>query len=187
MGTPAEPNVTRLLHSWRQGNERALDELLPLVYDQLHALASRYLHGERGGHTLQATALVHEAYLRLVGTDVNWEDRVHFFAVAARTMRRILVDHARSRLRDKRGGGAEKLSLEEAYMVGSEPTETLLEMDQALDRLAEMDSRKAQLVEFFYFGGLSYQEAASVLQISEATVHRELKMAKAWLYHELKS
>jgi len=181
---PAE--VSRLLLAFRNGDESALARLMPLVYDELHALARRHLRGERPGHTLQTTALIHEAYLRLAGADARWEDRVHFFAVAAQTMRRILVDHARTRGRAKRGGGVAPITLEDAAIVAAEPPADLVELDEALERLSSLDPRKARVVELHYFGGLTYDETAAALGVSAATVDRELRMAKAWLYHELR-
>ena len=181
---PAE--VSRLLLAFRNGDEGALAHLMPLVYDELHALARRHLRGERPGHTLQTTALIHEAYLRLVGADAQWEGRVHFFAVAAQMMRRILVDHARSRGRAKRGGGVAPITLEDAAIVAAEPPADLVELDEALERLSSLDPRKARVVELHYFGGLTYDETATALGVSAATVDRELRMAKAWLYHELR-
>src|ERR1700677_749859 len=177
--------VTRLLQEWGGGNKAALDELMPIVYEQLRKLASRCLRAERPDHTLRATALVHEAYLRLVDADVAWQDRVHFFAVAARLLRRILVDHAKANNRQKRGGGIEKITLDEAVFVGPQATRGIVELDQALQRLAAHDERKSEIVEFLCFGGLTYDETAAALKISSATVHRELKMAKAWLHREL--
>jgi RNA polymerase sigma factor (TIGR02999 family) len=184
MSTERE-SVTRLLHEWGGGNKEALDQLMPVVYDQLHRLASKCLRSERPDHTLRATALVHEAYMRLVNADVAWQDRVHFFAVAARTLRRILVDHAKSNDREKRGGGAEKVQLDEAVMVGPQGGAGIIELDLALQRLAEHDPRKSEIVELLCFGGLTYDETAAALKISPATVHRELKMAKAFLHREL--
>jgi RNA polymerase sigma-70 factor (ECF subfamily) len=181
---PEQQQVTRLLREWGGGNKQALDLLMPLVYDQLRKLASRCLAAERPGHTLRATALVNEAYLRLVETDASFHDRVHFYAVAARLLRHILVDHARAQNRQKRGGGAERLTLDESVMVGGEQPE-LLELDEALNRLASRDKRKSEIVELLFFGGLTYDETAAALGISTATVHRELTMAKAWLYREL--
>lgn len=177
--------VTRLLQEWGGGNKAALDELMPVVYEQLRKLASRCLRSERPDHTLRATALVNEAYLRLVDADVAWQDRVHFFAVSARLLRRILVDHAKANHRKKRGGGAEKVTLDEALLVGPQATGGIMELDQALQRLAAHDQRKSELIELLCFGGLTYDEAATALKISPATVHRELKMAKAWLHREL--
>jgi RNA polymerase sigma factor (TIGR02999 family) len=181
----ADPTVSALLLRWRGGDTSALEQLMPLVYDELHALARRQLLGERSDHTLQTTALLHEAYLRLVGSDVHWEGRVHFLAVAAQTMRRILVDHARTRSRQRRGGGLRVISIDDANPVAPEPAMDLLILDEALDRLAAMDGRKARAAELHYFGGLSYDETAEALGISAATVHRELRVAKAWLYREL--
>lgn len=178
--------VTRLLQELNEGNKEAVDRLIPLVYDQLRRLASRCLLAERPGHTLRATALVHEAYVRLAGSDsAQWQDRVQFYAVAARVMRHILVDHARSHARQKRGGGAEKVPLDEAIMVGEQGSLDLIELDQALQRLAANDPRKSQIVELLFFGGLTYDESAAALNISPATLHRELKLAKAWLHREL--
>ncbi len=178
--------VTRLLSAWRAGDQDALDRLVPLVYDELRALARRRLRAERGDHTLQATALVHEAYARLVGADLDLADRAHFFAVAARTMRRILVDHARGKAREKRGGGAAVVTLSEDVVADDEPGEDLLALDEAIGRLAELSERKAKVVELHYFGGLTYPETAAALDVSEATVDRDLRMAKAWLANELR-
>jgi RNA polymerase sigma-70 factor, ECF subfamily len=184
--TPPERQlVTRLLKEWGAGNKAALDELMPVVYEQLRKLASICLRSERPEHTLRATALVHEAYLRLVDADVDWQDRVHFFAVSARLLRRILVDHAKANRRQKRGGGAETISLDEAVMIGPQTAGGIVELDTALQRLAAHDQRKSDIIELLCFGGLTYDEAASSLNISPATVHRELKMAKAWLHREL--
>ncbi len=177
--------VTRLLQEWSNGNKGALDELMPLVYDQLRRLASRCLRDERPDHTLRATALVNEAYLRLVGADVAWQDRAHFFAIAARLLRRVLVDHAKSHNRQRRGGGAEKITLDEAVLIGPGVGSGILDLDEALQRLATHDERKSQIIELLFFGGLTYDETAVALSISPATVHRELIMAKAWLHREL--
>jgi RNA polymerase sigma factor (TIGR02999 family) len=177
--------VTSLLQQWGSGNKEALDQLMPLVYDQLRKVASRCLRDERSDHTLRATALVNEAYLRLVDADVAWQDRVHFFAISARLLRRILVDHAKSHNRQKRGGGVAMVELDEAVMIGPNPPSGLLDLDEALQRLAEHDSRKSEIVELLFFGGLTYDEAAAALKISPATLHRELVMAKAWLHREL--
>jgi RNA polymerase sigma factor (TIGR02999 family) len=177
--------VTRLLRDWNAGNKGALDELMPLVYDQLHRLAAKCLRSERPDHTLRATALVNEAYLRMVNADVEWHDRVHFFAIAARMLRRILVDHAKANRREKRGGGAEKVQLDEAIMIGPQSCGGVIELDLALQRLAEHDPRKSEIIELLCFGGLTYDEAAAALKISPATVHRELKLAKAFLHREL--
>lgn len=177
--------VTHLLKEWGDGNKAALDELMPVVYQQLRKLASICLRAERPDHTLRATALVHEAYIRLVGADVEWQNRVHFFAVSARLLRRILVDHAKSNKRQKRGGGAENIPLDEAIMVGPQSSGGLIELDLALQRLAALDQRKSDIIELLCFGGLTYDEAAAALKISPATVHRDLTMAKAWLHREL--
>jgi RNA polymerase sigma factor (TIGR02999 family) len=177
--------VTLLLQELSSGNKKAFDQLMPLVYDQLHKLAARCLQSERPGHTLRATALVHEAYIHLAGSNADWQNRVQFYAVAARVMRHILVDHARAHNRQKRGGGAEQISLDEAVVVGAEPSTELLELDQALHKLATHDSRKSEIIELLFFGGLTYEESAAALNISPATLHRDLKMAKAWLYREL--
>ena len=183
---PTNPqNVTQLLQQSRGGDKVAFDQLMPVVYDQLHKLAARCFHSERPGHTLRTTALVHEAYLRLLDSDVAYNDRVHFYAVAARVMRRILVDHAKAHHREKRGGGAEKISLEQSADVGAQPPAQILELDEALERLASRDRRKSEVIELLFFGGLTYEEAATALEISPATLHRELRMAKAWLYNEL--
>lgn len=183
--SPDRQAVTQLLRQWSGGNKEALDQLMPFVYDQLHKLASNCLRSERPDHTLRATALVNEAYVRLVDADVEWQDRVHFFAVSARVLRRILVDHAKSRNRHKRGGEFQKVSLDEAMLVGPESDRNIIELDDALQRLAAQDQRKSDLIELLFFGGLTYDEAAAALQISPATVHRELTLAKAWLYREL--
>lgn len=182
---PDPPDITRLVLAWgRSGDDRVLEDLMPLVYADLHALAERYLQQERAGHTLQATALVSELYVRVAGADVAWEGRTHFFAVAARAMRRILVDHARTRARQKRGGGQVGVTLHEDLAAAERP-ETFLELDEALERLAALDERKARAVELHYFGGLGYEDIARALDISTATVHRDLRMARAWLYREI--
>ena len=178
-------NVTRLLKEWRGGNRQALDELTPIVYDELRRLAAHRLQGERPGHTLQATALVHEAYMRLIQADIEWHDRAHFYAVAARVLRRVLVEYARMHASQKRGGGKAPMPLDEALEVGTEATSTVLELDEALERLAALDRRKSDVLELLFFGGLTYDETAAALDISAATVHRELKLAKAWLHREL--
>lgn len=182
---PDRQLVTQLLQQWGAGDRQALDQLMPIVYDQLHKLASNCLRSERPDHTLRATALVHEAYLKLVQADVDWQDRVHFYAVSARILRRILVDHAKSRNRHKRGGEYQQIPLEEAVLVGPEADRGMVELDEALQRLASQDRRKSDLIELLFFGGLTYDEAAAALKISPATVHRELTLAKAWLNLEL--
>jgi len=173
--------VTQLIREWRSGEGDALDRLVPLVYEELKALADNRLRGERPGHTLQATALVHEAYARLVAAEIDFNDRAHFFAVIAQTMRRILVDYARARARVKRGGNQVALTLDEQIAVVEDRPEELLALDDALVRLAEVDARKAKVVELHYFGGLTYAEIAASLDVSDVTVFRDLRLAKAWL------
>ena len=183
---PAErEQVTRLLHQWRDGDKQALNELMPLVHRQLHSLAARCLSAERSNHTMRATALVNEAYLRLVTSDASFQDRVHFFAVSARILRHILVDYARTQQRQKRGAGIQMLSLDDALQVGETAASELDDLDEALTSLAEKDQRKSEVVELIYFGGLTYDEAAAALNISAVTVHRELRMAKAYLKRAL--
>ena len=179
-------SVTSYLRALSGGSKEALDQLMPLVYDQLHRLAAKCLRAERPNHTLRATALVNEAYLRLVDANVDWQDRVHFFAISARILRRILVDHAKANRSQKRGGGEEKLQFDEAVMVGPQSEAGIIELDLALQRLAEHDRRKSEIIELLCFGGLTYDETAAALNISPATVHRELKMAKAFLHRELR-
>ena len=179
-------SVTSYLRALSAGNKEALGQLMPLVYDQLHRLAAKCLRAERPNHTLRATALVNEAYLRLVDANVDWQDRVHFFAISARILRRILVDHAKANRSQKRGGGEEKLQFDEAVMVGPQSEAGVIELDLALQRLAEHDRRKSEIIELLCFGGLTYDETAAALNISPATVHRELKMAKAFLHRELR-
>ena len=180
-------NITQLLHDWGEGDDRAFDELLPLIYSELHRRAAIYLRHERQNHTLQPTALVHEAYLKLVDqSNVRWENRMHFFAVAARAMREILIDHAKSRKREKRGGGAENLPLEEALLAAAEQSDVdLIALDEALTRLGEIDPQQVRIVELRYFCGLSLDETAETLGISRATVTRDWTMAKAWLHREM--
>jgi RNA polymerase sigma-70 factor (ECF subfamily) len=177
--------VTQLLKRLSGGDKAAFDHLVPLVYDQLRKLAARSLRSQRPDHTLRATALVHEAYMKLSDASGDWQDRVHFYAVAARVMRNILVDYAKAGKRQKRGGGAERIVFDEAVLIGPAPVPGLADLDEALQRLETHDPRKAQVVELLFFGGLTYDEAAAALGISEATVHRDLKMAKAWLHKEL--
>jgi len=181
-------DVTRLLLAWGNGDDEALQALMPLVYEELRAIARRALRGEAEGHTLRTTALVHEAYVRLVGADVAWEGSRHFMRIAARAMRRVLVDHARARKSQKRGGGAAVVGLDtiEGVLAGGGRPEDVLELDEALERLIALEERKGQVIELHYFGGLSYDEVAEALDVSSATVHRDLRMARAWLYKELK-
>lgn len=185
MSSARSNNVTQLLLEWRGGSQQALDRLMPLVYDELRRLAQRYMRNERREHTLQATALVNEAYIRLVDMKVSWQDRAHFFAVAARLMRRLLVDHARAQHRVKRESGGPKISLDDAAEVSARPASDLVALDEALTQLAEFDPRKTEIIELHFFGGLSNEEVAEALGISRATVQRELRLAKAWLNHEL--
>lgn len=182
--TPAHA-VTRLLRTWREGDEQAREELLPMVYQELRRLAQRELRKERAGHTLESRDLVHEAYMRLVGAEISWQDRSHFFALCGRTMRRILVDHARARQRDKRGSGITLLSLDHADGAVQPCNPDVLLLDEAMSRLGSIDPRMEQVVELHYFAGLTYDELASALAISPATVHRDLAFAKAWLRRQL--
>jgi len=186
MTTPSPNEVTQLLLAWSQGDRSALDRLIPLVYEELRRLAHRYMGQERTGHTLQTTALVNEAYLRLIdASQVQWQNRAHFFAVSAQLMRRILVDFARARRNLKRGGGAQQVSLGEALLAPLEPDADLVALDEALTALAAIDQRQAQAVELRFFGGLSVEETAEVLKVSPETVHRDWRVAKAWLLREL--
>ena len=189
-GTPpaGAREVTQLLAGWSRGDEAALQELTPLVYEELRRLAHRYMERQRPDHTLQTTALVHEAYLRLVDQErPSFANRSHFFAVAAKAMRQILVDHARSQARQKRGAGANRVELDEGAMVSPEPAQGIVDLNDALERLATVDSRKAHVVELRYFGGLNQDEIAVVLKISAVTVRRDWVFAKAWLYDQLHS
>ena len=190
MDTPSvsQQRVTELLAQWSHGDDAALAELTPLVYDELRRLAHRHMGGERPGHTLQTTALVNEAYLRLADqTKPRWQNRAHFFAVAARAMRQILVSYARSQQSQKRGGGAFKVDLDEAALVSPEESQEIVDLHEALEQLSALDSRKAQVVELKYFGGLNYDEIAEVLKISRITARRDWEFAKLWLYTELHS
>jgi RNA polymerase sigma factor (TIGR02999 family) len=184
---PTSPHeITHLLGAWRNGDQNALDQLVPLVYNELRQIAHRALSQQPNNRTLQTTALVHEAYLRLAGEpDVAWQNRAHFFAVAARVMRFLLVDQARARGRDKRGGGQLPIALDDAAVIAPERPELLLALDEALDRLTALDEQKSRVVEMRYFGGMSIDEVAEVLGIAPITVKREWGRAKAWLYHEL--
>lgn len=178
-------DVTRLLGAWRSGDAAALDALTPLVYRELHRLARSAMRGERSGHTLQTTALVHEAFLALAGADVQWADRAHFFAIAARQMRRILVNHGEAHRAAKRGGGLPHADLDEALDVIGTPSAEISDLDDALKRLEAFDVRKAQILELHYFGGLTYDEMALALGLSASTVDTELRFAKAWLREQL--
>lgn len=185
---PANPQeVTQLLVDWSQGDQTALEKLMPLVYEELRRLARHYMAGQRPDHTLQTTALVNEAYLRLADQKRrNFKNRSHFFAVAAKAMRQILVNYAKAAQRQKRGAGASKVELDEAALVSPEQTTAILDLNDALERLATLDSRKAQVVELRYFGGLKQDEIAEVLKISTVTVRRDWVFSKAWLYSELR-
>jgi RNA polymerase sigma-70 factor (ECF subfamily) len=186
MSTTSPHEVTRLLLDWNNGNQAALDKLMPLVDRELHRLAHHYMRSEKAGHTLQTTALVNEAYLRLVDQrHVHWKNRAHFFALSAQLMRRILVDHARKRKYAKRGGDAHQVSFDEAVLVSRERGADLIALDDALNRLADIDSRKSKVVELRFFGGLSVEETAEALSVSPLTVKRDWSMAKAWLYNSL--
>jgi RNA polymerase sigma factor (TIGR02999 family) len=184
--TLQQHEITQLLAAWSNGNQAALDKLYPLVYDELHRLARHYMSRERQGHTLQTTALINEAYVRLVDQkQVRWANRSHFFAISAQIMRRILIDHARRHAYAKRGGGARQVSLEETAAVLRDRSGELIRLDEALKSLAEVDPRRSQVVELRYFGGLSNEEIAGVLKISENTVTRDWNLARAWLYQQL--
>lgn len=186
---PTSHDVTQLLLKWSSGNKDAFGELLPLVYRELQKIAHRYLSRERNSNTLQTTALVHEAYIKLIDQNrVQWQNRAHFFGIAAQAMRRILVDNARQRLADKRGKGAEKVSIDEGLIdISDNRAGNLVDLDDALKKLAEIDPQKSQLVELRYFGGLSIEETAEVLGVSIATINRQWRTAKAWLYNEIKN
>jgi RNA polymerase sigma-70 factor (ECF subfamily) len=178
--------ITQLLAEWSDGNQSALDELYPLVYEELHKLARRYMSRERKGHTLQTTALINEAYVRLVDQrNVHWANRSHFFAISAQIMRRILIDHARRHAYAKRGGGAQQVSLEEVAIVAAEKSAEIIRLDEALKILAKMDPRRCHVVELRYFGGLNNEEIAGVLKVSENTVTRDWNLARAWLHQQL--
>ena len=191
MGDPSpapRDDVTEVLNQMRGGDTRAADKLLPLVYDEFRALARHYLSQERGNHTLQPTALVHEAYMKLVDqTRVDWQGRSHFFAVAAQAMRRILVDHARSRQREKRGGGRARVLLDDAVALSPQKDEDVLALDEALERLAALDPRQAKVVELRFFGGMSVEEVAQALSVSKRTVEGDWTFARAWLSRELRT
>jgi RNA polymerase sigma factor (TIGR02999 family) len=186
MAAPAKQDVTQLLKAWSSGEQEALDQLIPLVYHELHRLAHRYMGRERGAHTLQSTALVHEAYERLIHLkDVSWQNRAHFFAVSAQVMRRILVDYARARRYSKRGGEWRQVPLNEAVALFRDRQTDIVALDDALKTLAGIDARKSQVVEMRFFGGLSIKEVAEVLSVSEETILRDWRLAKVWLLREL--
>ena len=186
MPAPTTQQVTELLQAWRQGDETALDRLLPVVHQELRRMARRYMLRERSGHTLQATALVNEAYLRLVNArQVNWQNRAHFFALSAQVMRRILVDSARAHTEQKRGGGNPRITLDEDFMGAQVKGQNLVALDDALKALAAVDPRKDRVVELRFFGGLSVEETAEVLKVSRNTVLRDWRLAKMWLKREM--
>ncbi len=187
MGTPTTNQITPLLVNWRQGDEKALADLLPIVYQELRKIADSYLRRERSDHTLQPTALINEAYMRLVDQSLpQWQNRAHFYGVAAQLMRQILVEHARAQLTQKRGGGAEQIELEDALNYVPEKAAELVALDDALNSLAEFDQRKSRLIELRYFGGLSVEETAHVMNVSTATITREQRLAQAWLRQALR-
>ncbi len=186
MARPISPDVTGLLASWSEGDSRALEQLIPLVSGELHRLAHAYMRRQRPGHLLQTTALVHEAYIRLVDArSLNWQSRAHFYGISAKLMREILVEFARAGHAQKRGGGAILLPLDEGEMVAKTPGLDLVALDDALNDLAQFDQRKAKIVELRFFGGLSIEETAEVLQVAPVTVKREWNKAKGWLYHAI--
>ena len=180
-----EQSITRLLENWQAGDENAFAELAPVVYQTLRRLAARHLRSESPGHTWQPTDLVHEAFLQIADAEVDWNGRAHFYAVAARQMRRLLIDHARGKQRTKRGGGHVRVTLNEESVAAAGANVDLLDLDSALEVLAQQDARKAEIIELHVFGGLSYREMAELLGISAATVKRDLRFAKAWLTREL--
>jgi RNA polymerase sigma factor (TIGR02999 family) len=187
MDMPSSHEVTQLLMAWSEGDQAALEQLTPLIYIELHRLAEGYMQRERPGHLLQTTALVNEAYLRLINwKNVCWQNRAHFFGVAAQMMRRILVDFARARHQDKRGGELRQVSFDEAAAVTVEQTAELIALDEALDQLAAIDPRRSRMVELRFFGGLSEEETAEALKVSPRTVRREWSLARAWLRRELR-
>ena len=184
--TSSSSSVSQLLQAWSRGDEAALEQLTPLVYDELHRLARRYMRREGPGHTLQTSALVNEAYLRLIDQrNVSWQNRSHFFGIASQLMRRLLVDHARSNARQKRGGNAPKHSLDAAAVLNKEHVVDLLVIDEALTKLAELDSQKSRIVEMKFFGGLTNDEVAECLHVSSRTIEREWRKSKAWLKRAL--
>ena len=183
MGAPGE--VTQLLRRMADGDEQSAEALTPLIYDELHKLAKRLFISENSGHTLQPTAIVHEAYVKLVNVDVSWQDRAHFYSLAARMMRRLLVNHAKAKNAEKRGGGAVRVTLDESSTPASDANADLLHLDEALTALGEVDPRKADLIQLQYFGGLSFREMEEVTSLSSSTLDRELRTARAWLKNHL--
>jgi len=180
-----ESDITQMLVDWRAGDSQALNQLMPAVHENLRQLANKYMRSERNGHTLQATALINEAFLKLCDSSVSWQDRAHFIAIAARAMRQILVDHARSKHRQKRGGDDVRVTLYDARIADSNSELDVLDIEDALFALEKMDQHKAQIIELNIYGGMTYREIAEVLEISEATVDRELRFSRAWLQREL--
>lgn len=188
METSDQKNISLILKDWSSGNREAVDALMPVIYDELKKIAAQYLRKERINHTLQPTELAHEAYLKLIDiSNVNWQDRAHFFAVSAQVIRHILVDHARARATDKRGGAAEKIVLDEAISFSKEDDTDVLALDEALKSLAEFDEQQSKIVELRFFGGLTIEETAAVMRLSPATIKREWTLAKAWLFKRLKA
>ena len=186
MPIAAQHEVTQLLMAWNEGDQSALERLIPLVHAELHRIARRYMRNERAGHTLQTSALINEAYLRLIDAQqVHWQNRAHFFGIAAQLMRRVLVDFARSRGYKKRGGGALQVSLDETMVITKERGEDLVALDEALSALSELDERKGRVVEMRFFGGLSEKEIAEALTVSQETVRRDWRLAKSWLRRRL--
>jgi len=181
-----QQNLTQLLVDWRSGDNAALEKLMPLIHSKLHQIANKYMLAENAGHTLQATALVNEAFIKLINADVSWQNRAHYLALSARAMRQILIDHARAKKSDKRGGEAVSVTLYETRILdqGSNNPD-VLEVEEALDQLNKIDTRKAQIIELNFYGGLTYDEIAEALGISAATVDRELRFAKAWMYRQI--
>ncbi|NOX69243.1 MAG: sigma-70 family RNA polymerase sigma factor [Gammaproteobacteria bacterium] len=182
----SKAHVTELLHAWQNGDQTALEKVMPFLHSELRRLATQHMRRENAGHTLQATALVNEAYLKLVGVELEFHDRAHFLALASRVMRRILVDHARARQRVKRGSGLRPVTLDESRYPSDNPDFDLVDLDEALNNLAEFDARMAKSVELLYFGGLTTTEAAAALGISRVTLNKDMQLARAWLYKELK-
>ncbi|HUA62777.1 MAG TPA: sigma-70 family RNA polymerase sigma factor [Verrucomicrobiae bacterium] len=187
MGSDSGHNVTALLLRWRDGDEQAFHEMLPLVYDELRRLARRYLQHEAPGHTLQSTALVHEAYLRMMDQNTSWQNRAHFFGIAAQMMRRVLVDHARSRSAAKRGEGARMVTLDAGIAAPEKRDVDIEALDEALTSLGKVDPRQERIIELRFFAGLSIEDTSEALQVSPATVKREFAIAKAWLYREMRA
>ena len=186
MSSSASPNATQILAELKAGDANATERLFPLVYREFRAMAARYLRNERVDHTLEPTALVHEAYLKMIDQNrIDWQGRTHFFAVAAQAMRRVLIDHARQHRRQKRGGGRQKIMLDESLAISPKRAEELVALDEALDRLAGLDQRQAKVVEMRFFGGMKVEEVAKVLEVSKRTVEGDWTMAKAWLKREL--